>query len=169
MNYNELAAENKAWALKNFGDKSNAENSYFGMVEELGELAHIILKERQGIREGRLPKEQRKALKADAIADCAIYLLNWYGFGLETRPKRAPLQLLNLNEIAKDWTEFDLMELAMKCMKDLPCYDNHCWLLTVLDEFANMYDINFEQNLLETWNRVKSRDFTLYPENGVDK
>jgi NTP pyrophosphatase (non-canonical NTP hydrolase) len=62
--------EREAWVARNFPGDS-IENSIFGAVEELGELAHHHLKMKQGIRgEETYHREEM----ADAVADCVIFL-----------------------------------------------------------------------------------------------
>lgn len=70
---NKLQNEIKAWTEKNFPD-ATAEEQFIGVVEEVGELAHAILKLKQGIRgtEQQLIEEEH-----DAIGDIAIYLINY--------------------------------------------------------------------------------------------
>lgn len=68
-----------AWEKKNF-PKANSHQNFFGIVEEVGELAHFILKDEQGIRESidkygnKVPVEEH--LK-DAVGDVAIFLINY--------------------------------------------------------------------------------------------
>lgn len=60
-----------AWVAYNFpGGKDTLITSTLGAVEELGELAHHILKRKQGIR-----KADHDAEIKDACADIIIYLL----------------------------------------------------------------------------------------------
>lgn len=70
MNLSELQRERDAWVDRNFpGDV--VENSIFGAVEELGELAHHFLKLKQGIRG---EAEYHETEMGDAVADCVIFL-----------------------------------------------------------------------------------------------
>jgi len=54
------------WRVRNFPD-ADADQQLLGMIEELGELAHANLKQKQGIREKSAADEQ------DAIGDMLIY------------------------------------------------------------------------------------------------
>lgn len=72
--------EQKDWAHRNFGDQEPWD-SLLGVVEELGELAHAELKQKQGIR-GKTDAEAK-----DAVGDMCIYLMgycNAKGFDLQT-------------------------------------------------------------------------------------
>jgi len=61
------------WADKNFREKRRAE---WGIIEEIGEAAHCVLKRFQGIR--GFDKEDFFLEKfTDALADTIIYLADW--------------------------------------------------------------------------------------------
>lgn len=65
-----LQEERDVWVARNFpGDQ--IENSIFGAVEEVGELAHHYLKRKQGIRG---EEEFHRTEMGDAIADAVIFL-----------------------------------------------------------------------------------------------
>jgi NTP pyrophosphatase (non-canonical NTP hydrolase) len=68
---NKIQKEHREWQFKNFG-KVPIEESFMGMVEELGELSHAILKERQGIR----VNENHEENAIDAIGDIIIYIIS---------------------------------------------------------------------------------------------
>lgn len=66
-----LQRERDAWVAHNFpGDE--AVDSFMGAVEELGELAHAMLKHKQNIR--GMDDAVAKAAIKDAVADCIIFL-----------------------------------------------------------------------------------------------
>jgi NTP pyrophosphatase (non-canonical NTP hydrolase) len=70
-NLRQLQARQGVWQKKNFpgGDDTNP---ILGVVEEVGELAHAVLKARQGIR-GTI--EEHEAAAMDAVGDIVIYLI----------------------------------------------------------------------------------------------
>lgn len=68
-----LQKELKTWEEYNFGKQDPFKN-LAGMTEELGELAHAMLKSSQGIREG--VSGDAKELIADAFADIVTYGIN---------------------------------------------------------------------------------------------
>lgn len=81
LDLDDLQAEIFSWQTKNFGDQP-AHRSFFGVVEEVGELSHAILKHEQAIR--GTPEEHVAAAK-DAIGDAMIFLLNYcsaHGYSL---------------------------------------------------------------------------------------
>ena len=61
------------WARRNFGDNKGLEHiaPLLGMMEELGELIHEVLKSHQGIR------ETNKSNEEDAVGDIMVYLLDF--------------------------------------------------------------------------------------------
>lgn len=72
-------AEVHEWSERNFGLVPNSQiplriSSFLGMVEELGEIAHAILKMTQGIRGTR--EEHTEAIK-DGIADLLVFTLDF--------------------------------------------------------------------------------------------
>lgn len=71
--FDDLQAEMIAWQTKNFGEQP-AHRSFLGCVEEVGELAHAMLKQEQAIR--GTPEEHTAAAK-DAVGDLMIFLLNY--------------------------------------------------------------------------------------------
>jgi NTP pyrophosphatase (non-canonical NTP hydrolase) len=74
-------AEISIWSNHNFGDVPNEQipyrvSSFLGMVEEMGEIAHSILKMTQGIR-----GDDEKHIEGvkDGIADLLVFLLDFCG------------------------------------------------------------------------------------------
>jgi NTP pyrophosphatase (non-canonical NTP hydrolase) len=69
------------WSTRNFGSVPNWQiplriSSFLGMVEEIGEIAHSILKMTQGIRG---TKEEHIEKIKDGIADLMVFLLDFCG------------------------------------------------------------------------------------------
>lgn len=82
MNLAEIQLERDEWVAHNFPDDT-AHDSFYGMVEELGELSHHLLKRSQGIRGGVV--DHSLEIK-DACADLVIFMLgiaSHEGFVLE--------------------------------------------------------------------------------------
>lgn len=67
-----IQEEQKEWARKNFPN-SDDRDSVLGMQEELGELSHSVLKQRQGIR----LHENHEAKISDAIGDLILFILDF--------------------------------------------------------------------------------------------
>jgi NTP pyrophosphatase (non-canonical NTP hydrolase) len=69
------------WSHRNFGEVPNSQipirvSSFLGMVEEVGEIAHAILKQAQGIRG---TSEEHEEELSDGIADLLVYTLDFCG------------------------------------------------------------------------------------------
>lgn len=81
------------WQTRNFGG-ANLFQLLAGATEEIGELAHAVLKNSQKIR-GLEDQEKFRESAGDAIADCMVYLiqicthlrLDWYTLLHETANK----------------------------------------------------------------------------------
>lgn len=67
-----IQQQQKTWKEYNFPNNTDIDQ-FLGIVEEVGELAHAILKLRQGIR----LTEDHRAGERDAIGDIAIFLLGY--------------------------------------------------------------------------------------------
>ena len=91
------------WQQKNFGEMSS-EELVLGMVEEIGELCHILLKRKQGIREGANKTEaELKAKVADAFGDVVIYGINMMqAEGLDA--EKAIVETIK-SVLKRDWVE----------------------------------------------------------------
>lgn len=68
----QLQAEHKEWEEKNFG-KQPPTTGFMGMVEEIGELAHAMLKSQQKIR----MNENHSAKIIDAVGDIFVYMMGF--------------------------------------------------------------------------------------------
>lgn len=75
VNMYQIQSEQEAWAERNFGAKEerDADDPLIGIAEELGELCHAHLKNKQGIR----TNEDHHRNKIDAIGDMLIYMLDY--------------------------------------------------------------------------------------------
>lgn len=69
----DIQREQFTWQTKNF-PQSDWHHAYMGIVEEVGELSHALLKAEQGIRG---TKDELHAKEIDAIGDVLIYLLGF--------------------------------------------------------------------------------------------
>jgi NTP pyrophosphatase (non-canonical NTP hydrolase) len=69
LSLGEIQEERDMWVAHNF-PADREDDSFYGVVEEMGELSHHLLKRRQGIR-----TEDHDAEIKDACADLVIFLL----------------------------------------------------------------------------------------------
>lgn len=75
LNFAQLQVEHNEWAKHNFDvvrpNREGAWKSVMGVMEELGELSHSLLKQNQGIR-GSFEQHEEKA--KDAVGDMVVFL-----------------------------------------------------------------------------------------------
>lgn len=99
MNLVNFAAEYEHWVDHNFPN-STAEQQLLGVVEEVGELSHAMLKGMQNIRH---TAKEIEHMKKDAVGDIIIYLAGYCyreGFSLAECLEKA------WNEVKfRDWIE----------------------------------------------------------------
>ena len=75
--FKDLQEQHKAWRDKNFpGDHNGSTLPILGVMEELGELSHAVLKHEQGIR-GFDNEAKFKEAASDAVADIIVFLTDF--------------------------------------------------------------------------------------------
>lgn len=168
LNLNQLQQEVKEWSEYNFGDQS-PELPLMGLIEEVGELAHAVLKTKQNIR-----AIETGAIE-DAVGDIVIYYMDY-------------LSRINFKIPAntKEFYGIDLYQMtiphigrAVGMICNGYIYSRYKYLsdwtvghlLTCLATFCAQYDppINFEAAVEATWNEVKQRDWKTFPTDGRTK
>lgn len=165
-----LAKETYAWQQRNFPEtKKHPEWSILGIFEEVGELTHAHLKEAHGIR-----KTDWTAKKRDALGDATIFLMNGWAAGdeedylfdpmpfpyatdTENPDSQSPLKALcSLGKAAGEalalWRDFERLYFAN--------------LFLFLNVYAQTNGWDLYDVVLETWERVKLRDWVTYPQTG---
>jgi len=85
MTIGHLQYEHRQWLNHNFGPGDNQAYvwQFVGITEEVGELAHALLKQHQGIRG---TDDEHTAAARDAVGDIFIFLMGFcsrMGFDLE--------------------------------------------------------------------------------------
>ena len=107
------------WQKKNFsqGETGNCDNCVFhhlaGMIEELGELGHALLKYHQGIR--GMTEEKMKEEVADAFGDVSVYgaqLLSSLGIDAQDAVEKTVDKILK-----RDWTKDKVFGGTNDCHK----------------------------------------------------
>lgn len=73
MNLRELTTEHRKWLAHNFPNQTPDE-AFLGVVEEVGEIAHTLLKAKQGIREHSIDTSQVFNDLVDGVGDLVIFL-----------------------------------------------------------------------------------------------
>lgn len=104
MNFGFVQDRHRAWANKNFGEGGGANwrplRAFLGVVEEVGELSHALLKQHQGIR-GDWAEHEAKG--KDAVGDVILFLTdlcNRKGWDLQQIMEDVTAEVW-----ARDWTK----------------------------------------------------------------
>lgn len=99
----ELQTEVGEWTERNFSDRDVVDPA-LGMVEELGEFCHAVLKLRQGIR--GVDDAAAFRMEADALGDLLIYVLDYCNLrGIELQTALEDVW----SEVSKrDWRKYPL-------------------------------------------------------------
>jgi len=160
MNWELLASEHKTWEDKNFPN-DDERNSLFrttlGVLEELGELAHARLKREQGIRG---EESQHVADEQDAVGDMTVYLL-----GVMHKIGKVPEMRVISGPNTEEATIKQLAFEVGKLMVNPSQYG--CEKITfLLNRYCISRGWDYKQIVIETWAKVKERDWIAHPDDG---
>ena len=158
----EIQSELKVWTEFNFG-KQTPDIPILGMIEELGELSHAILKEKQGIRTSDFLAD-----KKDAIADLTIYALNYLNANdFEYDGNQPSKSYLTECEILQDISvQIGMLDTEVNDIEMFINSGNIEDLISLLRGLCNMFEIDFLTTVNEVWEQVKLRDWKKYPKDG---
>jgi hypothetical protein len=178
------------WSRKNFPNNTPAD-PFYGLVEEVGEFSHSILKARQGIR-GTTAEHEAK--EKDAIGDIVIYLADWcernglslsdgtashyaatydWDLGLDSGDRRFEDLDLGTDEwiggtglISADrcfrWLIANVGEMAIPEPNEFRAGA----ILIDLAAYCHHREWNLAEIVAETWGMVSQRDWTVNKGNG---
>jgi len=178
-----LQNEQAVWSEKNFGEQPPTA-PLLGLIEEVGELAHAVLKRNQGIRTGENHIEQMK----DAIGDIVIYAADYatrQGFQLDA----AYGLLVGFEDMRnfRDDAGTDAFVFSISLSLGRLCKYHSARvnlgkaetielqtsymgaLLVQLKRLCDREDLRLDKIIEETWAQVKRRDWKKYPETGLPK
>lgn len=161
----EIAKEAFEWSQRNFGKPSVLDN-ILGMIEEVGELSHAVLKERQKIRH-----TDYVAAKKDAIADLTIYTLNYLSaLKVDTIPHPISIENIHVYIPSVNTCEW----IVSKLNKHIPFDDSRKEIhsafnvLALCSMFCEVEGWDYLEVVNSVWNEVSKRDWIKYPLNGID-
>lgn len=158
--FKKLQTEHREWSIKNFGEQE-VEDFQLGLIEEVGELAHSVLKRKQGIRN----TEGHDLLIRDAVGDITLYLI-----GL------ASCLDVSLNDYNRDYyiheDMFTVKNISSRInhvlnspLPTISYYENSIYsVFYVLSGFSGKEGFDYEQTVKETWANVKKRDWVNDPD-----
>jgi NTP pyrophosphatase (non-canonical NTP hydrolase) len=157
--YEKLVDRLEKWQLKNFG-KPTEKLMRLGMIEEVGELAHAVLKSSQGIR--GYNEDSVNAI-IDACCDAVIFSVQC----ANAQNISPPIPVLYQTLQAVDWQEDIPHAVAeMAYYASGPDPDRLCAMAyLVVEHFGR----NFLEELTGVVNTVTARDWKKFPTNGVSK
>ena len=174
----ELQKQIAEWARYNFPDKQSRNEALLGMIEELGELSHAVLKSHQGIRGTK--EEHLEAMK-DAIADMFVYCCQlctlfdskfseFYRLHKDSYSSR-DVRDTSLHQHVFAMAEYmgHFVSEVKSAMQYEPNKLTKNWLPPLINsavEFLDCINVDFEQNLINVATEVLKRDWIKYPTDG---
>lgn len=165
---NELSKEISEWAKTNFNNPP-PEDPSLGVLEEVGEIAHCLLKRKQKIR-GFQKGDYFKTMFGDALADTAIYLLNLCGIMnlpfAEGSLKAQGVEPFQTQKQAVHTLAMCATDLVDPEVQRISVIQSQAAILESLSSLALMYELDLDQLVIETWEKnVSKRDWVANPEN----
>lgn len=184
---NEIQREHLEWRVSNFGvrTKDNGHWPILGLLEEIGEYVHAVLKSEQGIRGS---EEVLGDQRFDALGDAAIYLMDCitsHGSTLSTVAEYAALGDPSAFDGDPSADVAETRKRKLKCLALLTYYvssllqlvgkpdltfrsewfETHakCWRQLEILSFLECWSL--EEVLEQTWLEVRQRD---WKKNSVD-
>jgi NTP pyrophosphatase (non-canonical NTP hydrolase) len=169
IDWPELQKEVGEWSVKNFGTQP-PERRILGMIEELGELAHCVVKQEQKIRTNTSTMQK----EWDAVGDLIIYMLDFcYSINLDL--SSIIQQDDNRTALTGIWTAPLIFDVCKK-LGVLAELESNGDKLIQLDKIVlnlKIYciakDFNFESVVQTTWDKVKQRNWHEFPNDGVSR
>ena len=152
------------WNEFNFPNNTK-ENCIFGIVEEIGELSHCILKQNQGIRKESSTEEKLQ----DAIGDIIIYCLNYCNYcGIDI------MEALDNSTVA-DYEDFSILDIICNMCSEIPSLIKNSSVIgevTIGGIVRNLYMLCEHKDycLLDitntVWDEVSERNWHEFPNDG---
>lgn len=167
VDWDKLVEERNAWIAHNFPNETEGTpglSSIYGVIEELGELAHAHLKQDQQIR-GDATKHEADA--RDAIGDLSVYLMgvmSLYGVRPPGERNTDDAQFIPLLRIGA----------AVGHLADEFMVGEKQWMTVNVDSivdacrsYCEMREWDYDAIVLETWTGVRRRDWIKFPGDGL--
>jgi hypothetical protein len=162
MRFQELTVAVGEWSKRNFGDK---QNPYLGLIEELGELSHCLLKRQQGIRGYESPSFFQGEYM-DALGDICIYAANYaYNEGIAAQwPNRILAEETANRYIARACYYLFRLSMSPEVPSDLEVSLNG--LLSSIAHLAALEQLDLAEIAEKTWEVVSVRDWIVNAQDG---
>lgn len=159
----DMQAEHKLWLARLYPNQPAAFPAA-GMVEEAGELMHVLLKCQQASISGKHPEARYRdadwnAKFRDAVGDCAIYccsLCNANGWDFEDLVEHAKLMLRRKVLTAFDAAAELVAHAVSACQEPSVRGCSVCFMAELLT-ICTLWGVDFETSVVRTWAEVKER------------
>lgn len=154
--FEKIQKEHKIWAAKNFGEQV-IEDYELGMIEEVGELAHAVLKQKQNIRNN----ENHAENILDAVGDITIYLIGYCNI------KKINIDRLIFN---RSILEQSILGISRR-VNEIIFYGGHDADIETLIDLLIAFCGSKSQYLTvveKVWSEVSKRDWRKNPDNVVE-
>lgn len=175
-NESELILAVGQWSLRNFEHRRAPE---LGIVEEIGEATHCVLKRIQGIR-GFENEEFFKKEFGDALADTIIYLSDWcytynsffkFGRNMVESARRMAVDdqrkilrhLLQAADKALDIADRDTNERTFSATDESTFNMVAQRICNGCELWAQVYDLDLSFLVAATWEKISQRDWKKNP------
>lgn len=183
MNYiKKISEEHKIWTSKNFPD-AELIDYILGIIEEVGELSHHVLKRKQNIRNNENHEEEIK----DAVADICIFIIGYCNksfidvndvfedaickmytdFNYKFLNRENELYALEISIITGQISKNIFEKFYFKRFNRSSIIDEFKNLILTLTKFCVLNRFSFDENLINVWNKVKQRDWKANSNNGL--
>lgn len=154
------------WAEVNF----EFHGPKLGVLEEMGEMTHCILKQFQGIR-GFDDKIFFKKEFTDAVADIGIYLLHSASIAGVSIVNEIEIEDIEGDLPTKENMEHHLGELCEQVGMLLANTEHNCFtnveihesILDKVATIASFYDVSLPEAIAFTWSKVRQRNWKENP------
>jgi hypothetical protein len=162
MRFDELTKHVGEWSQRNFGDK---QNPYLGLVEELGELSHCLLKRQQEIRGYENPSYFLREY-IDALGDMCIYAANYaYNEGIVAQwPTKFEADGTANRYIGNACYYIFSLSMMPEISADLSTSLHN--LLICISKLAVLEGLDLAEIAEKTWELVSVRDWKVNVQDG---
>lgn len=161
------------WASANFTQRG----ADWGMIEEIGEATHCILKQRQGIR-GFDDPLHFEAKFGDALADAVIYLCDWcymHKVFFKFNRNQNDHDASNLSErqivahLLQTLSQMILVDADSASFTEESCGAFAQRFATAVEYWAIVRDMDIRLLVADTWRKVSQRDWKKNPKTAGDE
>lgn len=169
----EIQDEHTVWVVRNFGSNRGLRHPAMGMVEEVGELFHAVLKSEQGIRG---TKQKHDAAARDAVGDVCLYAVDYATklgvrvadeLGSESFDVRVRLIDPLLSALRAATEAYEAVTVRSDEQRKMIGADAIFNIILAMSVFCATRGWSLHDIVNETWDHVSKRDWTRNPVDGA--